>query len=200
MTEAEQNMLVLGLTGSIGMGKSTTAKLFRDEGIPVFDADVAVHDLYAGAAVPQIGKRFPSAVKNGVVDRAMLAQSVIGKADALADLEKIIHPLVRSAELEFIQHHRDCGSKIVLLDIPLLFESGGDALCDKIVVVTAPANVQRERVLTRVGMTPEKYNGLLARQMSDADKRAKADFIIFTDKGIEDARQQVRKVLQNLNA
>lgn len=200
MTEAEQNMLVLGLTGSIGMGKSTTAKLFRDEGIPVFDADAAVHDLYAGAAVPQIGKRFPGAVKNGVVDRAMLAQSVIGKAEALADLEKIIHPLVRSAELDFIQHHRGRGSKIVLLDIPLLFESGGDALCDKIVVVTAPADVQRERVLARDGMTPEKYNGLLARQMSDPDKRAKADFIVFTDKGIEDARQQVRKVLQNLNA
>lgn len=200
MTEAEQNMLVLGLTGSIGMGKSTTAKLFRDEGIPVFDADAAVHDLYAGAAVSQIGKRFPSAVKNGVVDRAMLAQSVIGNADALADLEKIIHPLVRSAELDFIQHHRGRGSKIVLLDIPLLFESDGDALCDKIIVVTAPADVQRERVLARDGMTLEKYNGLLARQMSDADKRAKADFIVFTDKGIEDARQQVRKVLQNLNA
>lgn len=200
MTEAEQNMLVLGLTGSIGMGKSTTAKLFRDEGIPVFDADAAVHDLYAGADVPQIGKRFPSAVKNGVVDRAMLAQSVIGNADALADLEKIIHPLVRSAELDFIQHHRDGGSKIVLLDIPLLFESGGDALCDKIIVVSAPADVQRERVLARDGMTLEKYNGLQARQMSDADKRAKADFIVITDKGIEDARQQVRKVLQNLNA
>lgn len=200
MTEAEQNMLVLGLTGSIGMGKSTTAKLFRDEGIPVFDADAAVHDLYAGVAVPQIGKRFPSAVKNGVVDRAMLAQSVIGNADALADLEKIIHPLVRSAELDFIQHHRDGGSKIVLLDIPLLFESGGDALCDKIIVVSAPADVQRKRVLARDGMTLEKYNGLLARQMSDADKRAKADFIVITDKGIEDARQQVRKILQNLNA
>jgi len=200
MTEPEQNMLVLGLTGSIGMGKSTTAKLFRDEGIAVFDADAAVHELYSGSAVPQICERFPSAVKNGVVDRAMLAQSVIGKADALADLEKIIHPLVRSAELDFIQHHRDHGSKIVLLDIPLLFESGGDGLCDKIVVVTAPPDVQRERVLARDGMTLEKFNGLLARQMSDADKRAKADFIVFTDKGIEDARQQVRKVLQNLNA
>ena len=130
----------------------------------------------------------------------MLAQSVIGNADALADLEKIIHPLVRSAELDFIQYNRDHGSSFVVLDIPLLFESGGDALCDKIVVVTAPPDVQRERVLARDGMTLEKYNGLLARQMSDADKRAKADFIVFTDKGIEDARQQVRKVLQNLNA
>lgn len=200
MTEPEQNMLVLGLTGSIGMGKSTTANLFHEEGVPVFDADAAVHDLYQGVAVPEIGKRFPSAVKNGVVDRAMLAQSVIGKADALADLEKIIHPLVRATELDFIQHHRDHGSRFVLLDIPLLFESGGDALCDKIIVVTAPADAQRERVLARDGMTLEKYNGLLARQMSDADKRAKADFIVFTDKGIEDARQQVRKVLQNLNA
>lgn len=199
MTEPEHNLLVLGLTGSIGMGKSTTANLFHEEGVPVFDADAAVHDLYSGAAVPQIGKRFPSAVKNGVVDRAALAQSVIGHADALADLEMIIHPLVRSAELDFIQHHRNRGSRFVLLDIPLLFESGGDALCDKIIVVTAPADVQRERVLARDGMTAEKYEGLLARQMSDADKRAKADFIVFTDKGIEDARQQVRKVLQNLN-
>ncbi|WP_306259278.1 dephospho-CoA kinase [Pararhizobium sp. IMCC21322] len=200
MTAPGQNMLVLGLTGSIGMGKSTTANLFHEEGVPVFDADAAVHDLYQGAAVPEIGKRFPNAVKNGIVDRAALAQSVIGHADALADLEKIIHPLVRAAELDFIQHHRDHRSKFVLLDIPLLFESGGDALCDKIIVVTAPADVQRERVLARDGMTPEKYDGLLARQMSDADKRAKADFIVFTDKGIEDARQQIRKVLQNLNA
>lgn len=200
MTDTEQKLLVLGLTGSIGMGKSTTAQLFHEEGVPVFDADAAVHDLYSGSAVPQIGKRFPSAVKNGVIDRAALAQSVIGHADALADLEKIIHPLVRSAELDFIEHHRGLGSRFVLLDIPLLFESGGDALCDKIIVVTAPAEVQRERVLARDGMTPEKYDGLLARQMSDADKRGKADFIVFTDKGIEDARQQVRKVLQNLNA
>lgn len=200
MTKSGQDMMVLGLTGSIGMGKSTTAKLFHEEGVAVFDADAVVHEFYSGAAVPQIGERFPSAVINGVVDRTMLAQSVVGNADALADLEKIIHPLVRSAELDFIQHHRDQGSKFVLLDIPLLFESGGDALCDMIVVVTAPADVQRERVLARDDMTLEKYNALLARQMSDADKRAKADFIVFTDKGIEDARQQIRKVLQNINA
>lgn len=198
MTGPGTDMLVLGLTGSIGMGKSTTAKLFRKEGVAVFDADAAVHYLYSGVAVPQIGKRFPDAIQHGVVDRSKLAAAIIGNTEALADLEKIIHPLVRSAELEFIQRHREAGSKLVLLDIPLLFESGGDALCDKIVVVMAPADVQRERVLMRDGMTPEKYDGLLARQMSDADKRAKADFIVFTDKGIDDARQQVQKILKKL--
>lgn len=182
------------------MGKSTTAKLFREEGVAVFDADAAVHFLYSGAAVSQIGRRFPDSIEHGVVNRAKLATNVIGDPEALADLERIIHPLVRSAQMEFIQHHREAGSKLVVLDIPLLFESGGDALCDRVVVVTAPADVQRDRVMAREGMTPDKYEGLLARQMSDADKRAKADFFIFTDKGIENARQQVRKILQDLEA
>ncbi|MEH6725016.1 MAG: dephospho-CoA kinase [Hyphomicrobiales bacterium] len=200
MSLSNQKMLVLGLTGSIGMGKSTTAELFRDVGIAVFDADAAVHMLYRGAAVPHIQKRFPEVIVHGVVDRAELTQAVIGNAEALADLESIIHPLVRSAELDFIKTQRDAGTRLAVLDIPLLFESGADALCDKILVVSAPAEVQRDRVLARPGMTPEKFDGLLGRQMSDAEKRAKADFIVLTDKGIENARQQVLKILQNLNA
>ncbi len=199
MTDTDSNMLVLGLTGSIGMGKTTTARLFREEGLPVFDADAAVHFLYTGVAVPQISKRFPETIEHGVVDRAKLAQSVVGNSEALADLENIIHPLVRSAELEFIQRHRDSGTKLVLLDIPLLFESGGDELCDKVVVVTASADVQRQRVLAREGMTVKKFEGLLSRQMDDADKRAKADFLVFTDKGIEAARRQVQNILHSLD-
>lgn len=200
MSLSSQKMLVLGLTGSIGMGKSTTAELFRDVGIAVFDADAAVHMLYRGAAVPHIQKRFPEVIVHGVVDRAELTQAVIGNAEALADLESIIHPLVRNAELDFIKTQRDAGTRLAVLDIPLLFESGADALCDKILVVSAPAEVQRDRVLARPGMTPEKFEDLLGRQMSDAEKRAKADFIVLTDKGIEDARQQVLKILQTLNA
>ena len=200
MSISSPDMLVLGLTGSIGMGKSTTAQLFRDAGIAVFDADAAVHMLYRGAAVPHIQNRFPDVIVHGVVDRAELAQAVIGNTEAMADLERIIHPLVRNAELDFIESQREAGSKLIVLDIPLLFESGADTLCDKVLVVTAPAEVQRDRVLARPGMTPEKFEDLLGRQMSDAEKRAKADFIVVTDKGIEDARQQLSKILQKLNA
>lgn len=200
MTGSGSNMIVIGLTGSIGMGKSTTAKLFADENVPVFEADAMVHELYRGAAVPLIQQRFPEALTLGSVDREKLAQIVLANAGAMADLEKIIHPLVRDAELDFIQRARMAGARLAVLDIPLLFESGADALCDKVVVVTAPADIQRARVLEREGMTAEKYDGLLARQMSDADKRAKADFIVYTDKGIEDARKQVHQILQTLNA
>lgn len=200
MTGSGSDMIVIGLTGSIGMGKSTTAKLFADENVPVFEADAMVHELYRGAAVPLIQQRFPEAVTQGSVDREKLAQIVLANAGAMADLEKIIHPLVRDAELDFIQRARMAGARLAVLDIPLLFESGADALCDKVVVVTAPADIQRARVLEREGMTDEKFDGLLARQMSDAEKRTKADFIIYTDKGIEDARKQVHQILQTLNA
>lgn len=200
MTGSGSDMIVIGLTGSIGMGKSTTAKLFADENVPVFEADAMVHELYRGAAVPLIQQRFPEAVTQGSVDREKLAQIVLANAGAMADLEKIIHPLVRDAELDFIQRARMAGARLAVLDIPLLFESGADALCDKVVVVTAPPDIQRARVLEREGMTAEKFDGLLARQMSDADKRAKADFIVYTDKGIEDARKQVHQILQTLNA
>lgn len=200
MTESGSHMIVIGLTGSIGMGKSTTAKLFADENIPVFEADATVHALYRGPAVPMIQKRFPEAVKEGAVDRTALAGIVLNNAGAMADLEQIIHPLVRDAERTFIHRMEAAGAKLAVLDIPLLFESGADELCDKIVVVTAPDEIQRNRVLERVGMTPEKFDGLLARQMSDADKRARADFIVYTDKGIEDARQQVHQILDTLNA
>jgi dephospho-CoA kinase len=200
MTGSGSDMIVIGLTGSIGMGKSTTAKLFADENVPVFEADAMVHELYRCAAVPLIQQRFPEAVTQGSVDREKLAQIVLANAGAMADLEKIIHPLVRDAELDFIQRARIAGARLAVLDIPLLFESGADALCDKVVVVTAPPDIQRARVLEREGMTAEKFDGLLARQMSDADKRAKADFIVYTDKAIEDARKQVHQILQTLNA
>ncbi len=200
MTESGADMIVIGLTGSIGMGKTTTSKLFADENVPVFEADAMVHELYRGAAVPLIQQRFPEAVHQGSVDRGKLAQIVLADAGAMADLEKIIHPLVRAAELDFIQRTQMAGARLAVLDIPLLFESGADALCDKVVVVTAPPDIQRARVLEREGMTAEKFDGLLGRQMSDADKRAKADFIVYTDKGLEDARKQVHQILQTLNA
>ena len=191
-------MIVLGLTGSIGMGKSTTAEFFREEGIPVFDADATVHKLYAGKAVASIEKRFPKAIINGQVSRSELASALMKDPIGFPDLEKIIHPLVRQEELEFIEMNRHKGRKIVVLDIPLLFESGGDKLCDKTIVVTAPENVQKKRVLSRPGMTAEKFAQLLSRQLSDADKRDRADFLVFTHKGMAAAKQQVRDILSSL--
>lgn len=190
--------IVLGLTGSIGMGKSTTAELFRREGAAVFDADAAVHKLYDGAAAAPVAARFPGAARDGGIDREALARLVVGDQQALADLEAIIHPLVRQAELDFIRRHKDRGTEFVVLDIPLLFESNGDALCDWTVVVSAPPEIQQARVLARKGMTRARFDRLLSRQMSDADKRARADFIVLTDKGLTDAKRQVRDILRRL--
>ena len=186
---------VIGLTGSIGMGKSETAKLFAAEGIPVFDADAVVHELYAGAAAPMIEAAFPGSTKRGAVDRAALARLVTGDAAALARLESLMHPLVADRRAQFLE---DTDAPIVLLDIPLLLETGIRA--DAVVVATAPEHVQRARVLARPGMTEEKFAALLARQMSDVQKRAQAHYLVITDKGLDHAREQVKMILADVRA
>ncbi len=198
--EAEQPFLV-GLTGSIGMGKSETAKMFARLGIPVYDADAAVHRLYepGGAAVTHIAKAFPDCVVDGRVDRSCLSQRVTADNGAFTILEQIVHPLVAREQLEFIGRARDAGAEIVVLDIPLLLEGGGQARMDAVVVVSAPASLQRARVLQRSGMTENKLDHILARQMPDAEKRAKADFVIETDRGLEDAFEQVKAVVAALH-
>lgn len=188
-------MIVLGLTGSVGMGKSTTAQMFAEEGVPVFDADAAVHQLYAGEAAPLIEREFPGTTVNGVVDRGKLSAAVVGKPEALARLERLIHPLVGSLRAKFMADAEKSGAKAVLLDIPLLFETGDPAKFHAVVVVSAPADIQRERVLARPGMTPEKFEAILTRQMPDSEKRARADFVIDTGRGLEFARNQIKEVL-----
>lgn len=193
-------MIVLGLTGSAAMGKSATAQMFADEGVPVFDADAAVHRLYDGAAAPLIGRAFPGTVVAGKVDRAKLATSVLDDPAALARLEAIVHPLVREAEEKFRSHAKAGGAAIVVLDIPLLLETGGDERVDAVAVVTAPAEVQRARLLQRPGMTEEKLRAILARQMPDSEKRGRADYLIDTSRGFDAARVQVRKILRDIGA
>ena len=189
---------VLGLTGSIGTGKSTTADLFRDAGVPVHDADAAVHLLYAGAAAAAVEAAFPGTVIDGRVDRERLGRAVFGKPEAMARLEAIVHPLVRAEEVAFLDAARRQGAALAVLDVPLLLETGGDRRCDAVLVVTAPADVQRERVLARPGMTEERFNALLARQMPDAEKRRRAHFLVDTSRGVPAARAQVRDILKAL--
>ncbi|MFA6154935.1 dephospho-CoA kinase [Mesorhizobium sp.] len=191
-------MIVLGLTGSIGMGKSTTARMFAEAGVPVHDSDEAVHRLYAGKAAPLVEAAFPGVTDAGVVDRARLGARVLGDTDALKRLEAIIHPLVRADAEAFLAKHRNAGESVVVLDIPLLFETGGRPRVDKVVVVTAPAEVQRERVLARPGMTEAKLAAILARQVPDADKRRRADFVIDTGQGMDAARAQVDAIIAEL--
>ncbi|MBX3579296.1 MAG: dephospho-CoA kinase [Rhizobiaceae bacterium] len=191
-------MIVLGLTGSIGMGKSTTAKMFADEGVPVHDSDEAVHRLYAGAAAPLVEAAFPGTVDDGAVNREKLAKVVLGDGAAIRRLEAIIHPLVRADAASFLDTARRAGAPLAVLDIPLLFETGGRARVDRVAVVTAPAKVQRERVLARPGMTPEKFEAILARQVPDAEKRARADYIVDTGGGLDAARAQVRAIIADL--
>lgn len=191
-------MIILGLTGSIGMGKTTTARLFMDEGVPVHDADAAVHRLYAGEAAPLVEELFPGTVEHGVVNREKLAQRVVGNPEAMKKLETVIHPLVRADCERFLEEHRQKGTPVVVLDIPLLFETGGRERVNKVVVVSAPADVQKERVLARPGMTEEKLEAIRARQMPDEEKRQRADFVIETGNGIEPARQAVREILRQL--
>ncbi len=188
-------MIVLGLTGSIGMGKSTSAQMFVDEGIPVYSADEAVHRLYSGAAAPLIEEAFPGTTKDGKVDRTKLSAAVMGKPDKLKQLESIIHPLVRAEENSFREAEQSRGAKLIVLDIPLLFETGAETRVDKILVVTAPADVQRKRVLDRPGMTPAKLDAILERQTPDAEKRARADFIIDTRHDFDVTRGEVRKII-----
>lgn len=191
-------MQILGLTGSIGMGKSTSADMFREEGIPVYDADATVHRLYAGRAAPLIEAAFPGTVRDGTVDRKQLAGHVVGKPDAMKRLEAIIHPLVHEEERAFLARARETGAALVVLDIPLLFETGGENRVDQIVVVTAPADIQRARVLARGTMSEEQFAAILKKQVPDAEKRARADFIIRTDQGMEAARTTVRDIITAL--
>ena len=191
-------MFVLGLTGSIGMGKSTTARLFADEGVPVHDADASVHALYEGEAVPLVEAAFPGTTDGGKVDRQKLAKMVVGNPQALKRLEAIVHPLVAKARDRFLQAAKVGGSPVAVLDIPLLYETGGEKLVDAVVVVSASPDIQRQRVLERPGMTIEKFEALLAKQMPDAEKRERADFILDSGRGIEAARDQVREILKRV--
>lgn len=193
-------MILIGLTGSIGMGKSTTAAMFRDAGIPVYDADAAVHDLYdrGGAAVGPVGEAFPGTVKDGRVDREALRQAVLGDAEELKRLNAIVHPLVGRDRLGFFQKAEADGADMVVLDIPLLFETGGHANVDAIVVASAPADLQRERVLARPGMTPDRLDSILAQQLADAEKRARAHFVVDTSHGPEPARARVAEIIAAL--
>jgi len=185
---------LLGLTGSIGMGKSATAGIFRKLGVPVHDADAAVHRLYRGRAAPLIEKAFPGTVTEGVVDRAKLGAAVLNNPGRMRELEAIVHPLVREEKQSFLRRVSVL-APIAVLDIPLLFETGGEAGCDATLVVTAPAAVQRERVLARPGMTEEKFHAILAKQMPDENKRARAHFLVDTSRGFASAEAQVRSIL-----
>lgn len=191
-------MIVIGLTGSIGMGKSTTAGLFAEQGIPVNDADQVVHDLYRGQAVAPIQAVFPEVIVNGVVDRQRLSENLAKNPANFKRLESIVHPLVRACEADFLTRNRKLGEPIALLDIPLLFETGAEARVDKVVVVSCAEQVQRQRVMARSGMTKEKLDLILSRQLPDADKRARADYVIDTGQGIDKAREQVKTILEEL--
>ena len=194
--------LLIGLTGSIGMGKSETAKLFARLGIPVYDSDAAVHRLYepGGAAAPEIAKAFPDAVIDGRVDRAALSKRLAGDDAAFRKLEAIVHPLVAEDQRRFMEKATADGAEMVVQDIPLLFETGGHARMDAVVVVSAPSELQRRRVLERPGMTAEKLDQILSRQMPDEEKRAKAHYVVETDKGLDHAFEQVKAVIAALKA
>jgi len=195
-------MKVIGLTGSIGMGKSTTAAMFAAEGVPVHDADAEVHQLYdvGGAAVEAVGAAFPGVVVEGRVDRAAQSARVLGKPDELKRLESIVFPLMGKARADFFARATAEGKDLVLVDVPLLFETNGHERVDAVVVVTAPADVQRARVLARPGMTAEKFEAILARQLPDAEKRARAHYVIDAGDGLDSARQQVREVIAALRS
>ena len=189
-------MVVIGLTGSLGMGKTTTLRFFAEAGVPVYDADETVHRLYGGEAAASIEAVFPGTTGEQGVDRAKLAQAVLGDAAALARLEAIVHPLVRREELRFLEAARKTGVPVAVLDIPLLFETGGDRRVDAVVVVSAPAEMQRARAFERPGMTEEKFRALLAKQIPDQEKRRRADFVVDTSQGYDSARAQVHAILR----
>ncbi|MGS1094890.1 dephospho-CoA kinase [Aquamicrobium terrae] len=191
-------MIVLGLTGSIGMGKSTAGKMFREAGVAVHDSDEAVHRLYAGAAAPLVEAAFPGTTVDGVVDRAALGKLVFGDPVALKKLEAIVHPLVRADADEFLARQRAAGARLAVLDIPLLFETGGRDRVDKVAVVSAPAEVQRERVLARPGMTAERFEAILAKQVPDAEKRRLADYVIDTCRDFDVTRARIGEIIADL--
>jgi dephospho-CoA kinase len=193
-------MLVLGLTGSIGMGKTTTARFFAEEGVPVLDADAVVHALYDGEAVAAIEQAFPGTSRGGRIDREELSRRVVADPAALKRLEAVVHPLVRAAQARFLADAERSGAPVAVLDVPLLFETGGDRRVDAVVVVSAPADVQRARTLERAGMTAEKFEALMRKQMPDAEKRRRADFIVDTSQSLDSARAQVRAILVSVRA
>lgn len=195
-------MYLIGLTGSIGMGKSQTARFFEAEGVPCYDADAAVHALYekGGAAVAPIGELVPDAIIDGAVDRAILGQYVLKDAALLKALEVIVHPLAGAAQKAFLMHEMEKGTKAVVLDIPLLLENSGEAYVDSVVVVSAPPALQRARVLARAGMSEERFSDILAKQMPDAEKRKKAEFIVDSSISLEDAQAQVRAILKQIRS
>ncbi|MBB4008984.1 dephospho-CoA kinase [Allorhizobium taibaishanense] len=193
-------MIRIGLTGSIGMGKTTTADFFRQEGVPVYDADAAVHDLYRGEAVDPISAEFPEAIVNGVVNRDILSRTLAQNPDKLKRLEAIVHPLVRRKQRDFIDDQDLAGADLVVFDIPLLFETGGEKQLDKVVVVSCDAATQKRRVLSRPGWTEDKLALVLSRQMPDAEKRDRADFVVDTGNGLQAAQAQVRAIVTQLRS
>ena len=191
-------MIVLGLTGSIGMGKSTAAGMFADRGVPVISADEIVHDLYSGEAAPLIEAEFPGTVDDGVVDRQKLSGAVLNNEAAFRKLEAIVHPLVKKKRAQFVERQKQAGEPLVVLDIPLLFEGNGERAVDRVVVVSCAADMQRERVLRRPGMTEDKFEAILARQVPDEQKRARADFVIDTSGTFDETRRQIDALVDRL--
>lgn len=191
-------MLIVGLTGSLGMGKSTAADYLRSKGIPVLDADAEVHRLYEGAAVAPIEAAFPGTTRDGKVDRAKLSAALVAEPSRFAELEAIVHPLVRDSERTFLRNEAGRGAPLAVLEIPLLFETGADALVDATIVVSATPELQRERLLRRENLSPKKLDSLLARQMPDAEKRARADFVVDTSGEISASQAQIDAILAEL--
>ncbi|HEV7602121.1 MAG TPA: dephospho-CoA kinase [Bradyrhizobium sp.] len=188
-------MIILGLTGSIGMGKSTTAQLFAEAGVPVYDADATVHMIYEGEAVPAIEAAFPGATAGGKVDRARLSEQVVRDPAAIERLEQIVHPMLRAYHQKFLSDAEQSGAPVAVVDVPLLFETGGEDRVDAVVVVTTTPEMQRERILARDNMTNEKLDAILARQLPDAEKRKRADFVVDTSHGLDPVRARIRDIL-----
>jgi len=191
-------MRILGLTGSIGMGKSTTAKLFAEAGVPVYDADATVHKVYEGEAAPAIEAAFPGTTINGKVDRQKLSAKVVHDPAAIRQLETIVHPMLRSYHQKFLEEAEASGAAVAVMDVPLLFETGGDKRVDAVVVVTTSPQLQRERILSRGTMSGEALDAILARQMPDSEKRKRADFVVDTSHGLDPVRAQIRDILQQV--
>jgi dephospho-CoA kinase len=191
-------MIILGLTGSIGMGKSTTAKLFAEAGVPVYDADATVHQLYEGEAAPAIEAAFPGTTANGKVDRQKLSARVVHDPAAMKQLEQIVHPMLGASRQKFFEEAERAGAPVTVVDVPLLYETGGEKRVDAVVVVTTTAENQRARIMARGTMTSEALDSILARQMPDAEKRKRADFVVDTSDGLDPVRAQIRDILQQV--
>jgi dephospho-CoA kinase len=189
-------MIILGLTGSIGMGKSTTAKLFEEAGVPVYDADASVHRLYEGEAAPAIEAAFPGTTVDGKVDRTRLSAKVVHDAAAMKQLEQIVHPMLGASRQKFFADAEKSGAPVAVVDVPLLYETGGEKRVDAVVVVTTTPEIQRERILARDNMTGEKLDAILARQLPDAEKRKRADFVVDTSHGLDPVRLRIRDILE----